>query len=733
MIAPRRHLLLAALSSTLGAAADANELGIETLHTSSNAAHFGEYNDLNDSGSRIIGNLDAGGELPLGGVGMRWWIDATDLGLATYDAAFGAADQGHYGARIDFVGLRQFTSDDGVTPYRGNASLALSDGWVAGPTTADMTGLAATLASFDEKKRRAIAAIDAWYLVDANWSIEAAFRHEHKTGTEVQGGAVYIDGSSGNAALLPAPIDYTTQDFTTTLRYSTARFTNALAYVYTRFDNQEAQLAWDNAYANVVDPQADYPNGRGAMSLAPDYDRQQLRLDGSLRALPGLDLQWDGAWASTRQSETLGPYTINTALAVPIPVPRSASDAELTTTTVDLRMVYQPRTATLRRLLLRGGYHYDDRNYAKPRDPYDYVRGDGAEQPPAQFGIYDTAHDQRRETIDAAVDYRPPFWRSKFSAEYQALSVERENSAVHQTDTDTYTLVWRAAPAVSVDTRLEWSYADRSGSNYDYAQAYFAEHTSDYIDQIPADQRFDNHPLLRQYQLADAELDSAKLRTSYGGIEHWYLAAEVQWHNSDYVHSALGLQQTESWFYGADVDYTPADTLSAFGHVSFSEYQTDAAGRSFGGGIEKPADVVVPPLPQGSDPARDWSNRSDDRVWTAGAGVTWQYSQRLDFSLEYTFVTTRSSNRFGSGGSQFLDPARLPDLDTTLRQCGLSARYRWRDAAAVTLRYQYYDYQIDDWAYDSVGPATLPDVLTLGQQADDERVNLVSVSLSYAL
>ncbi len=728
----RLGFLIVGIGITSGAGAAEQSVTLDLTYHGEDAPHFGQYNDRGDDGAHLIGALDLRGVLPWGVDNAgAWYVDAKNLGLGTYDATLGFAQQGRYELDLTLDGLRQFKGGDARTPFTGEDSLILPDGWIAGSTTADMMALPDSLRRFDQRKNRDIVRLDAMYLFGPRWHVEAGFKREDKSGTQALGGAMFVDASRGSAALLPAPIDYTTHDFTTALRYGTQRFSTSVSYLYTRFENGHRMLAWDNPYAGVVDPVADYPGGRGALSLAPDYDRQQLRIDGALTPLAGLNVQWDGAWSSTQQDDRFLPYTINESLTVAVPLPRTSLDGELITRSTDVRVNYQPRMAALRKLSLRGSYHYDERDYDKSRDAYQYVRGDGADQPEAALSIYANSYDRQREGFDVGADYRLPWWRSKLSLEYEYQDTERRNVAVEQTQTDTYRAVLRATPITAVGARLGWSFSDRRASTYDWDQSYFSRRTAEFINLVPDDQRFDNHPALRQYNLANAEIDAIELNLSYAGLEAWYFAADFEWRELNYDRSAFGLIRTETWRYGGDVQFTPVDHVTAFLYASFTRYDSDAEGRSFAGGIEKPANRVVPPLPQGSDPARNWGVATDDDVCVVGAGVTWHYSERLDLEGSFTTVTTQSGNSFTSGGSPFLFPTSLPDVETRMAEVKLSANYSLRANTRLALSYQYFRYDEDDWALDAVAPTTLPNVLTLGDRADNEAINVIGLSVHH--
>ena len=119
-----------------------------------------------------------------------------------------------------------------------------------------------------------------------------------------------------------------------------------IASIFVEFTGMSAGL--------IVDMQVEYPNGQGSLGTAPDHDRYQLRSSGSwlpgAALLQGLNLQWDGAWDKVEQDDSFEPYTVNPDLLVPVPVPQTDLDAELETTSVDLRANYRPRWQSLRKL-----------------------------------------------------------------------------------------------------------------------------------------------------------------------------------------------------------------------------------------------------------------------------------------------------------------------------------------------------------------------------------------------
>jgi len=732
----RRLLLLLPLFAT-PALAQEQRIDATFLYSTDDAPHFGEYSGLQDDGARVVGALDLSGGLDwVSGDNGYWTLRGTNLGLDSYDAELTIGEQGRYDVTLRLDGIQQYKRDDGRTPYIGGGDvLALPSSWTSGPSTADMDLSRSNTRGFDQELQRDIIEFKGSYLFGDRWEASIGFEHEEKDGKRVQAGAIYFDASTSFAALLPAPVDYVTNDFTSSIQYTGDRLVSSLSFLFSDFDNDNQRLTWDNAFSGIGDSTVEYSVGQGSLGEAPDHSRYQFRLAGSylppMELLQGLNLQWDAAWDKVEQDDRFEPYTVNPDLLVTTPLPRTDLDAEVETTALDLRANYRPRWRPLRKLTLRGSYHYDDRDYDRPRDAYQYVRGDGADQPATIQSIFANSYDNQREGFDLAGDYRLPWWRSKLTLEYDYQQVERSNSSVGETETDTYRAVLRASPLMHVTSRLSWSFADRKVDDYQFDESFFVQRTTEFINQTPDNQRFDNHPALSQYQLANSETDAVKFDVGYSGLENWYFSADVQWRDINYDKSIFGLIEAESWFYGLDTQYSPQDDLSVFGYLSYTRFEPQSAGRSFSGGAEKVANDTIPPLAQGSDPSRDWSVNAEDEVWTLGGGVTWRYSETLDFEAQYVYVDTQSSNDFASGGAADLDTTPLPDIETTLHSFTLSADYQWRDDMTVVVSYQYYNYEEDDWALDGTSPDTLDNVLLLGEQPDDEDVSLIGVSFRY--
>ena len=73
----------------------------------------------------------------------------------------------------------------------------------------------------------------------------------------------------------------------------------------------------------------------------------------------------------------------------------------------------------------------------------------------------------------------------------------------------------------------------------------------------------------------------------------------------------------------------------------------------------------------------------------------------------------------------------FPTATTALDSLKLYATYRLKDNLSVTGSYWYEHYEAQDWRLDGVLPATIPNVLTFGEQPPHYRVNVFRVALRY--
>jgi hypothetical protein len=80
-----------------------------------------------------------------------------------------------------------------------------------------------------------------------------------------------------------------------------------------------------------------------------------------------------------------------------------------------------------------------------------------------------------------------------------------------------------------------------------------------------------------------------------------------------------------------------------------------------------------------------------------------------------------------AGGLQQAFPQNWTKLDSTR----LDLAYRWTSAMQIHFRYVRETYTSNDWAFDGVGPSSVPNLLALGVQPLSDNVNLFALTVRY--
>ncbi|MEE4143778.1 MAG: MtrB/PioB family decaheme-associated outer membrane protein [Halieaceae bacterium] len=691
-------------------------------YTSDDNYMFGEYNGLNDDGVTVIGNLQwrdfSGGD-------SFWQGYLSNLGLDTREGELTWGKAGRFSLSAGFDSQLQVSSDEGRTPFTGGTRLELPDDWVSGLTTSDWTNLNQSLHGFDQELKRERVYLKADTRLNRNWTVDTNLSYEEKTGSNDIGAGIYIDGSSADAVLLNQPIDYRTTEFDLGLAYSDSKLSLEGRLFYSDFDNQDDVLTWQNPYSSYG-PNVRYPAGIGGLGLAPDNDQLGGRVIGQYVFSPTIRLQVDGSYAVASQNQDFLDYSVNPALVVTEPLPKNNYDGEVDNSTFNTRLLLNP----LPKLSAEVFYKYRNRDYDADRNGYQYIRGDGGNQPGTALTVYNTNHDYRSETPGFEVSYRLPL-RSKLSFEYEYEKVTRENAPVEETEQDRYTLGYRIQPWSNFTTRLEVSYADRAADTYEWAQNYYALLDTELINATPDTERYISHPGLMKYYMANRDQWQTSADFNFLPTDRWNLSLNLQWIDNDYGASELGLTGDEWYRSHISASYVASETLSASLYGGYDYYNADQSSRAFRGGPEKNAFVIYPPLPQASDPNRNWTGEMEDTSVTLGANIQWQLSTDIELSFDYSYVDTQAEQNLGTRATSNLVASDLPTVNTTLHNVRLSGIWHMQENLFLQLDYQFYDYKSDDWAWQGVRPDTIGKVLTFGQGNPNEQINYVGASVIY--
>ena len=494
---------------------------------------------------------------------------------------------------------------------------------------------------------------------------------------------------------------------------------------YSDFDNGDDLLIWQNPYSSFS-PRVRYPQGIGGLGLAPDNEQLSGRISGHLLINATARLQFDGSYGVASQDQRFADYSVNSQLEVVEPLPRNSLDGEVATSTFNATLKLRP----MPRMSLDAKVKIRERDYDNSRNGYRYIRGDGSDQPRSALTVYNTNHDYLSQIVGFETGFRLP-WRSRLTLDYEFEEVERRNAAVEETEESRGTLGYRIGLLPNLRIKAEATLANRSADTYNWDQSYYALLDTELINATPDNPRYINHPQLSQYYLSNRERWETKLDVQYSPGSRWDLNTNLSWREDDFDKSRLGLTQARWRRLHLAANYAAsADTVISF-YGGVDEYQNKQSSRAFRGGQEKNAFAIYPPLPQASDPTRNWGMDTEDTSVTVGANASWQLRKDLSLELDYSYVTTNAEQTFSTNGASDLNPQDYPDNETTQHQLTAAGTWDMRENLSLRLDYQYFRFDWDDWALQDVATNTIDKVLTFGERNPNETIHYMGASVIY--
>jgi len=217
------------------------------------------------------------------------------------------------------------------------------------------------------------------------------------------------------------------------------------------------------------------------------------------------------------------------------------------------------------------------------------------------------------------------------------------------------------------------------------------------------------NPLLRKYNLANRSRESAGLRADIAATETIQIGLGLDTSRDRYKDSSIGLTGGRDFSLNGDVSamLTAQTSLHAFANHQLIKSQ-QAGSQAF------------------ANP--DWSAQNRDTVDVLGFGVRHAaIKDKFELGADYAYTRTRSAIQVDTGAAN----PPFPDLSTSMHGLKLYATYRIDAQLSLHGGYWYERYSSANWMLDGVTAATIPNVLTFGEQPPQYQVHLIRASLRY--
>jgi len=641
-------------------------------YVSEKSAKFGEYNGLNDKGGFFIGDGSARSRSE---DGTYWNINASNLGLKTRSIDAEGGQQGKYKLLFKYDELPHVLSDSAQTPFigSGGASLTLPPGFPAATTGAMPLG--ATLQQVDLGTDRKRLGVGGSWIPLRDWEVALNFRHETKEGTKRTSGAFFV-----NSSQLVEPVDYVTDQLDASASYTGSKWQAKLAYYGSTFRNGNDSLNWQNPFTFLPG----FPGaGAGQLALAPDNQFHQVLASAGYQFDQRTRASADIAVGRMTQNDSFLASTQNPTLVVP-GLPGSSLNGRVATLDANLKLT----SAVTDKLRLNGAYIYNDRDNQTPQSIYPAVVTDmfaGAPRTnlPYSFTL---------EKLRLSADYKA-LASTKVMAGFDSDVRKRTFQEVDKSHEDTIWAKVISRPSDIVDLSLKLAHGERKVSGYQVVP---------YI--TPPE-----NPLLRKYNMAGRTRETVTLRADIAAHERVNIGISVDTSEDKYTDSTIGLLNGKEFNVNGDVSVVITQDTSLHFFANRQEIKSKQAGSQ-------------------TYSTADWSGENKDTVDVYGLGVKHAaIKDKLDIGADISSMRSKGDMSVNTGAT---DPT-FPRMTNSRDMFKLYATYRVKDNLSLLASYWYERYDSNNWMLNGVGPSTIPNVLTLGEQAPRYNVNVVRVALRY--
>ncbi len=642
-------------------------------YVTDDSLRFGDYRGLEEEG--FYAAVD--GDLHFRNLDGRYFdMYATNLGYDSRQLEMRGGNQGFYELRFGWREIPKYRGYGTQTPFLGVGSdfLSLPADWVTASTTGGMTALQSSLAVEPLKTQRKTLDAGATLRFARNWSVRFDYQRQKKEGVRTLGAGFLFNNSS----ILPAPVDFTTNQFDMGLSWAGKRAQVELGFIGSYFDNGESSLTWQNPFS----ASADHQTFRAA--LEPDNEFYQFNLSAAYALTQRIRLSGQAAVGRMSQDEAFLPYTINPSYS-DLVLPRKSLDGKVDVSTYNLTGKLSARLNKRLSFTARG--KWDERDNKTPVDAYTPVVTDLV----PVIARYNRPYSYKRQKYSADLRWRA-FRVLSLSAGGRQQNIDRTLQAVERTKETTWWGEAKMSPWHIAQLRFKLETANRDAS--DYLQ--------------PDDGGPVDHPLMRKFNQADRNRDRVMVELDLMpamavGINLSYFKA-----NADYENSVIGLQESDEQSYTLNLSYAASKKVNFYAFLTRDDIDADLLNTTGGSAVP-------------------WNAITQDQITTVGFGLSSHINKKSSIGLD--LVSSDSKGDISVQTS--LEEPPFDTLKTELSNVTLHYDYQVSEHWGYKLFAEYEKFSSQDWAIDGLGVDGISSVLTMGEQSPEYNVWYFKVQASY--
>ncbi len=734
------------------------ELGVVTPSKSS--AKFGEYNGLNTSATRFIGGINVRGGTAYtnneqGGL-ERWSLQATDLGLSSGSAEFGASEQGVWSYKLGFDSLRHNLDGSYQTPYMGGIGgnlFTLPSGFGLAATAGAGTNVlsANQLAAFNQldiSSTRKNSALSATLALDTRNSLSFDFNHLAQSGAKLMGfGVAGVGGALGEAVtILPMPTSSKTDNLTVAWNWKGDQAHLTASYFGSFYTDDFARVNFQSFAGNTT-----YTGALQAMTTPPSNSFNQLNLQGGYALAAQTKLVANLSYGRNTQNSAF--VTPETGLIVAAS-PMTSLNGEVINTHADVRVTDR----SYKDWTLSAGLKFDERN----NQTTSYMQNFNAISGQHTALYPNTPLSNKKSQVELAGDYRIKAGQST-RISYLHEDVERwcnsfavgggytagANCVTAQSSKDDRVeATYRLKANESLDFRLGLGFSDRQTTTDPYAISNFIGTNGAVPGPVPTPnltpkgQNAGDYYGFYPFFSASRTQQSVKGQVNWEATDQVSVALSSKYTEDKYGTGTYGVQNGNTWSFNADASYAYQENGAFYAYATKQHRQRELTSLQRNTVTAGAASVTAIAIPA----TATWTNLLKDKDTTVGVGIkqtglmggklelsgdvayslgTGAYGTVLNYATTTTGGLTCNAAAIGSCG-------QLPDIQSNFGQVKLQGSYQVDKASKVTVRYAYQKLTSSDFYYNGYQygftPATL---IPTNQSAPSYKANAIAVTLTH--
>jgi len=750
---------------------DENNVELGAGYNSEDSFKFGEWSGLRKDGAFLIANAYG---LKRSEADNRNYFQfyGWNLGLPSRQMGLAGGRQGVFNLYASYDMLTHYQTESARFFYDGLGSnnLTLPAGF-AGITAGasqppnNAAAINAQLKQYDIEQTRDILKLGGNVRFLGPFELVVNYRNDDRGGNVVGGALMGYNGGNPRSVLVPVPQDDSTNQVEAILRWTTEKAQVQASYWWSGYDNNNTALNWQNAYGNVAGWAGAVGVGSpAAMGLAPKNQFQQFNVTGGYNFTPSTRLTGTLSYSVATQNESFLPYTVNGLLtpagvATTAVLPFSSLNGRVENTLADVGFF----TRITPKWPLRINYEYRDstnKSSAPTQGPpfggyFNYIGGDSCNQnqftltPPAGTCGADKIRrnlppgaTEQKILVDSDYAIAP---RTILRGFYWYRTVDYKPAADElRTDTATNNVSVELRRIMNEDFTgaVRYAYEWRRGSDFSQLRPFQGSYWQPFVNQ----QRYDTLPTTRQFLFSDYDQNKLRLFGNITPVETVAVQLAGDWSQTIYKgpdcggptdqaqqnpgsprfpNECQGRNNALGQSYTADVQWTPAESITTFAFYTWSQFKTAQASRTWAG-----ANFV-----QAADANRDWAVNLDYTDNTVGLGLRYAPGdRRWDVGAQYLYNTSRGESNISAQNSSAANGtlfSPVPALKTTLNSLQLFAKYTYSKSLTFRFNYWYERLRTDDWAYDNLTPTSSNNVVLTGQSSPNYSANVFGVSVAY--